>query len=334
MPSRDASRSFISGRILATLTILAVLGIAPMVIQWLGEPFFIRVFTRIVIFALAASALNVLLGYGGLVSLMHAALLGVGGYAVAILAQHHFNGEGMPFLGGWRGTEELALSIPLGVLAATLVSLVTGIVSLRTSGTYFIMITLAFNQMIFYFFGALDQYGGYDGMQILGTLTLFGTAISRPVFYYVCWGALAAALLLMGRAIDSRFGTVIRATEQNHARVLAVGVPALRYRLTAFALSGALAGLAGALWAAAQGFMSPADLSWSRSADLVIMVILGGLGVLIGPTIGAALYVILELVLSSWTEFWQLAFGLILIVFVTVQPRARRLLAQQRLGRT
>lgn len=308
-------RRFAAGA-LPSVLLVAALGLVPTVAQAIDDPFLIRVFTRVVVFAIAAVGLNLVLGYGGLVSLMHAGFFGIGGYVVAILAHHEMNAE--PFLSVLPGTANLAISLPLGVAAAGLVAALTGIVCLRTSGAYFIMITLAFNQMLYYFFVALQQYGGEDGLQILSTLHLAGFDVTRRVpFYYLCVAVLALTLLVIGRLVDSRFGAVIRATSQNERRVVALGIPPLRYKLLAFVISGAVAGLAGALLATGQQFISPADMSWIRSGDLVVMIVLGGMMTVWGPVLGAAVFLILELVLSSWTMYWQLPFGL-LIIFTVV----------------
>lgn len=307
-------RRFAAGA-LPPLLLVVALALVPTISQALDDPFLIRVFTRVVVFAIAAVGLNLVLGYGGLVSLMHAGFFGIGGYVVAILAHHEMNAE--PLFGGLPGTANLAISLPLGMATAALVAALTGIVCLRTSGAYFIMITLAFNQMLYYFFVALQQYGGEDGLQILSTLTLAGFDVTKRVpFYYLCVGVLAVTLLVFARLVESRFGAVIRATSQNERRVVALGIPPLRYKLLAFVISGAVAGLAGALLATGQQFISPADMSWIRSGDLVVMIVLGGMMTVWGPVLGAAVFLILELVLSSWTMYWQLPFGLLIILMV------------------
>ena len=299
----------------AIAAIVAALACVPAVASALGEPFIVRVATRVTVFAMAAAALNLVLGYGALVSLLHAGLLGIGGYVVCILSWHAFNGEAFGFGPlGFAGTQRLALSLPLAALAGGLAAAAMGAVSLRTSGSYFIMITLAFNQMLFYFFVGLQKYGGEDGLQVLGSLDLIGLDPGKRVpFFYVCVAALAATLLLLQRIVDSRFGMVLRAAAQNERRVIAVGIPPFRYKLAAFAISGAIVALAGGLQATGQQFMSPASMSWTVSGDLVVMCVLGGLGTVWGPAVGAALFVLLELVLSSQTTYWHLPFGLVII---------------------
>lgn len=301
------------------LALVGLLALVPPVARLLDDPFLIRVFTRVAVFALAAVALNIVLGFGGMVSLLHAGFVGVGGYVVGILAYHDANAE--PLL-TWpivvAGTSELAVSLPLAMVACALLAAATGLVSLRTAGAYFIMITLAFNQMLYYVFVALQRYGGDDGLQIQGGLTLLGHDVTgRVTFYYIALGFLFAALVLASRLVESRFGIVLRAAAQNERRVVALGIPPLRYKLLAFVISGTLTGLAGALLATGQQFISPVDMSWVRSGDLVVMCVLGGLGAVWGPVVGAAVFLLLELVLESWTTHWQLAFGLLIVLMVT-----------------
>ncbi|QCI64743.1 branched-chain amino acid ABC transporter permease [Phreatobacter stygius] len=302
------------------LLVLLALATVPVVATAAGEPFLIRVFTRIVIFALAAAGLNLVLGFGGLVSLAHASLFGIGGYVVAILAQHEAEAEPFGFAPLLlSGTSDLMISVPLAVLASGLVAAAMGIVAIRTGGAYFIMITLAFNQMLYYFFVALQRYGGEDGLQILGSLHLAGLDVANRVhFYYACLVLLGLVLVATQRLVDSRFGMVLRATAQNERRVVAVGLAPLSYKLVAFALSGAIAGLAGALMAVGQQFISPVDMAWIRSGDLVVICVMGGLTVVVGPVIGAAVFLMLELVLSSYTSHWHLPFGIIVIGLAVV----------------
>ena len=299
----------------APVLLIAALACVPLAAQALDNPFLIRLFTRVIVLSIVAVALNFVLGFGGLVSLMHAGLFGIGAYGVAILSHHEFNAE--PLLFGWTGTSNLALSGPIAVALAALAALVMGFICLRTSGSYFIMITLAFNQMLYYFFVSLQDYGGDDGLQILGTIDFAGFNITKRVtFYYVCLGALALVIAAFVRIVGSRFGTILQATAQNERRVIALGIPPLRYKLAAFVISGAIAGLAGALWATGQQFVSPSDLSWVRSGDYVVMAVLGGMARVWGPVVGAVVFVLLEAMLPSWTQYWQLPFGLVVILIV------------------
>lgn len=300
------------------LVLIGLLVLVPPLAQLLDDPFLIKVFTRVIVFGIAAVGLNLILGFGDLISLMQAGFFGIGGYTVAILAYHDINVE--PLV-GWpltlTGTTNLAISLPLGALAAAVFAALAGLVCLRTSGAYFIMITLAFNQMLYYFFVALQKYGGEDGLQILGNLHLVGfDVVKRVPFYYLCLIVLVVILVLLDRLVESRFGMAVRALAQNERRAIALGIPPLRYKLLAFVISGAIGGLAGGLLAASQQFVSPADMAWVRSGELVVMVVLGGLATVWGPVAGAAVFLILELVLSSFTLSWQLPFGLLIIVMI------------------
>ncbi len=305
-------------RIAPILLLIALLAVVPPIAQAIDDPFLIKVFTRVIIFAIAAVALNFTLGYGDLISLLQAGFFGVGGYTVAILAYHDANAEplfGWPLTLG--GTSDLALSLPLGALTAAIVAVSTGLVCLRTSGAYFIMITLAFNQMLYYFFVALQKYGGEDGLQILSNLQFAGFDVAKRVpFYYLCLTVLGATLGLLDRLVESRFGFAVRAIAQNERRAVALGISPLRYKLLAFVITGTIGGLAGGLLAASQQFVSPADMAWARSGELVVMVVLGGLATVWGPVAGAAVFLILELVLSSFTISWQLPFGLLIILMI------------------
>lgn len=298
------------------ILIVVLLGCVPLLSWAMDDPFLIRLFTRIVIFSIAAVALNLVLGFGGLVSLLHAGLMGMGGYVVGILAYHETNAIpiGLGFL-SFDGTTDLLVALPLALISSTLLALVTGIVCLQSTGVYFIMITLAFNQMIFYFFVALQFYGGEDGLQILTPLNVAGFNLPKGIgYFYICLVVLAATLLLMRRIVGSRFGVALGGIRQNERRLIAVGAPAMPYKLTAFAISGAICGLAGVLLAGSQNFVSPADLSWIRSADLAIIAVLGGVSVTWGPVLGAIVFYIAELWLSSLTVHWQLPFGIMVIV--------------------
>ena len=302
------------GDFVPPLLILLALAAVPLVAQAIDQPFIVKVATRVVIFAIAAVALNFVVGFGGLVSLCHAGLFGIGGYVVGILAWHDFNAESLWF---FSGTSNLALSLPLAALVCGVVSAAVGAISLRTSGPYFLMITLAFNQMLYYAAVALQKYGGDDGLQIMSNVTLGPLDVSnRYRFFYLALFFLAVTLFLVGRFVQSRFGMALRAAARNETRAIAVGIDPWIYRLAAFTISGMIAGVAGALLAAGQQFISPVDMGWDRSGDLVVMAVLGGVGVVWGPALGAAAFVILELVLSSWTSHWQLAFGLLIVLVV------------------
>jgi branched-chain amino acid transport system permease protein len=275
------------------------------VYPWLtGNVFVLTLFTRIVILALAATSLNLILGYGGMMSFGHAAYLGIGGYAVGMLAH--------------EGIASGFVQFPVAVLASALFALVVGALSLRTRGVYFIMITLAFGQMIYYVAAGLDRYGSDDGLTIYRR-SQFGGAVdlsNRTQFYYVCLAVLFACLVLVWRIVNSRFGLVIQGARSNERRMQAIGFPIVRYRLVCFVIAGAMCGLAGALLANHTEFISPSIMYWTRSGDLMVMVILGGIGSLFGPLIGAIAFLGLEEVLSGITEYWQIIIGPLLLLVV------------------
>jgi branched-chain amino acid transport system permease protein len=269
-----------------------------------GNIFVLTLFTRIVIFALAAASLNLIMGYGGMMSFGHAAYLGIGGYAVGILA-HEGIGSGF-------------IQWPVALAASALFALVIGALSLRTRGVYFIMITLAFAQMAYYVASGLSRYGGDDGLTVYKRSD-FGGLInlsSRVQFYYLCLGCLIGGIYLIWRIVNSRFGMVVQGVRSNEQRMQAIGFPANRYRLVCFVISGTMCGLAGALLANNTDFISPAVMYWTRSGDLMVMVVLGGMGSLFGPVIGTIVFLVLEEFLSQITEYWALIMGPLLLLIV------------------
>jgi branched-chain amino acid transport system permease protein len=295
--------SFNARNVVAALTVAGLL-LLPLYSHLSGNIFVLTLFTRIVIFALAAASLNLIMGYGGMMSFGHAAYLGIGGYAVGILA---FEGIGSGFI-QW----------PVALAASALFALVIGALSLRTRGVYFIMITLAFAQMAYYVASGLARYGADDGLTIYKRSD-FGGLINlsnRVQFYYLCLGCLFGGIYLIWRIVNSRFGMVIQGLRSNEARMQAIGFPVTRYRLACFVISGTLCGLAGALLANNTDFVSPAVMFWTRSGDLMVMVILGGMGSLFGPVIGAIVYLVLEEFLSQLTEYWALIMGPLLLLIV------------------
>jgi branched-chain amino acid transport system permease protein len=302
---------------------LAVLVAGPLVAQLLDEPFYIRLFTRIVVMAIAAVSLDLILGYGGMVSFGHAAFVGVGAYVTGILAAHAASGEP---LATWPivvpGSDNAFIVWPLAVSAAALAALVIGLVSLRTTGIAFIMITLAFAQMLYFFFIALQKYGGEDGLQMSGRSRFGGLDLDdKLTFYYLALAVLAIVLGFCRRLVASRFGMVLRGCRQNERRMRAIGFATYRYRLAGFVIAGAIAGLAGILLANSQNYVSPADMAWTRSGEFIVMVVLGGMGTLVGPVLGAAAYLLLELLLGGITIHWQAIFGPLLIVTVLFAKR-------------
>lgn len=311
-----ASLRFRRGPWLAIAAVGILLALVPILANLFDQPFFIRVGSRIIVFAVAAVSLNILLGYAGLISVMHAAVLGLGGYTVAILATH----TSEPFM-TWpfavSGTTNLLIAAPLAIGVTALVSAVLGMVALRTRGAYFIMITLAFNQMLYYLFISMDKYGGDEGLQVTVPLTLGGLPLSdRNAVYYTCLACLIAVMVFASLLVRSRFGMVIRAAAGNEQRVSSVGIAAPRYQLAAFVMAGGIAGLAGVLLVLSQQFVSPADMAWTRSGELIVMVVLGGTAGVAGPVLGAAVFLLFELLLSTLTIHWQLPFGVLIILMV------------------
>jgi branched-chain amino acid transport system permease protein len=285
------------------------LTLVPPAAALLDQPFYIDLFRRMMIFAIAALSLDLILGYGGMVSFGHAVYLGIGAYAVGILTFH--------------GVDNGFLQWGLAVLASALAALVIGAVSLRTSGVYFIMITLAFAQMLYYLGISIETYGGDDGMR-LTSRSRFGDLIDLghpAVFYYLVMVVLVLCLVVGHRLVHARFGLVIRATRSNEPRMRAIGFSTLRYKLTAFVIAGAMCGLAGALLANHTEYVTPEFMQWTRSGEIMAMVILGGMGSLVGPVLGALVLLLLEDVLSAWTVHWQIILGPFLISVVLFAKR-------------
>jgi branched-chain amino acid transport system permease protein len=297
--------------------------VLPPVAQAVGETYLISLFSRILIYALAAVSLDLILGYGGMVSLGHAAYFGIGAYVVGISAFHSVEGIALISWPLQVGGQELGLIVwPAAVCISALFAAVIGALSLRTSGMHFIMITLAFAQMLYYFFVSLEAYGGDDGLSLFSRNTLPGLDIgSDTVFYYVCLGLLAAFLFLAQRMVHARFGMVIQGCQANERRMQALGFPTYRYRLTCFIIAGAGAGLAGALIANQTEYVSPGLLHWTRSGEILVMVLLGGMGTLFGPVLGAATLLLLEEFLAIYTEHWMVYLGPFLILVVLFAKR-------------
>ncbi|MGA7103133.1 MAG: branched-chain amino acid ABC transporter permease [Pseudolabrys sp.] len=291
-------------RTIVGLLLLLALVLLPVYVELTGSRFLLTLFTRIAILALAAVSLNLILGYGGMMSFGHAAYLGIGGYAVGILA---FEGVTTGFV-QW----------PVALLVSAFFALVIGALSLRTRGVYFIMITLAFAQMAYYIVAGLARYGGDDGLTIQKRSQFIAPInLSNKVqFYYICLALLCAAIYLVWRLINSRFGMAIQGARSNDTRMRAIGFPTYRYKLTCFVIAGTLCGLAGALLANHTDFVSPAMMYWTRSGDLIIMVVLGGMGSTFGPLFGAVALLVLEEVLSGITEYWQIILGPLLLLVV------------------
>lgn len=288
---------------IATIIIMLLLLALPLLAWGMGNKFYLDFSVRIICLAIAAVSLNLILGFGGMVSFGHAAFVGIGAYAVGIPSYH--------------GYESAWLHFPLAMLAAALFALVTGAISLRTKGVYFIMITMAFAQMAYYFFLSLEEYGGDDGMTLWSRSDFGFIDISDGLtFFLLCYAVLAVCIYLTFRIVNSRFGMVLRGCNSNEARMKALGYNTYAYRLTAYVISGAMCGVAGALIANLQDFITADTMTWTRSGELMFMVILGGAGSLFGPVLGAVSFLLIEEVLSAYTIYWALPFGIILILSV------------------
>jgi branched-chain amino acid transport system permease protein len=300
--------------------LLLLLAAVPIYAAWTGNAFLVTLFTRIVILGMAATTLNLILGYGGMVSFGHAVYLGIGGYAVGILA--------------YEGVTSGFVQWPLAIIVSALFALIVGALSLRTRGVYFIMITLAFAQLLYYFGVGLDRYGADDGLSIRQRSQFAGLVnlSDRTLFYYLCLALLLVTIYLTWRLVNSRFGMVIQGSRSNDRRMRAIGFPTFRYRLTAFVIAGAICGLAGALLANHTGFISPATMHWTRSGDLIVMVVLGGMASSFGPLIGALVLLSLEEALPiviraaafpvfgdaavRMAEYWQIVLGPLFLLVV------------------
>jgi len=293
-----------SARGLVTFAVLAILALLPPVASLIGQGFYVDVFTRIMIFAIAALSLDIILGYGGMVSFGHAAYLGIGAYAVGILA----------FYGIDNGFVQFGVAILVSAAAALFI----GFISLRTSGIYFIMITLAFGQMIYFLSISLNTYGGDNGLNIErpSDFTRLVDLRDANTLYYLVFAIMALFLFLGRRLVASRFGMTIRGAKSNERRMAAIGFSVLRYRLAAFVVAGAMCGVAGALLANQDLFVSPSIMQWTRSGEILMMVILGGMGTLVGPILGAVAFLALETALSDVTGHWQAIMGPILVLVV------------------
>jgi branched-chain amino acid transport system permease protein len=296
--------------------LIVALAALPLLFAAVDEPFYLDVVTRMMIFGIAALSLDLILGFGGMISLGHAVYLGIGGYAVGILAYY--------------GVTDGFLQLGAAVLCSGLAALVIGAISLRTSGVFFLMITLAFSQMVYFLAISINTFGGDDGLTISGPSDLGLDLRNANILYYFVLVALAALLWIGGRIVTSRFGMLIRGIKFNESRMTAIGFPTFRYKLTAFVIAGAICGFAGALLANQTLFVSPSLIHWSRSGELLVMVIAGGIGTLVGPVIGAILYLLLEKVLSAWTVYWGACIGVSLLVLVLLGKRGILGLMQRR----
>jgi branched-chain amino acid transport system permease protein len=297
-----------SRRTWVLVAISAFLLLLPLVTSQLGQPFYLTFMTRVLIFALAALSLDLILGYGGLVSLGHAAFFGVAAYVVGICAA--------------EGVHQAWIQWPLAIGATALASTLIGLIVLRTSGVYFIMITLAFGQMLYFLFVSLRQYGGDDGLTLPSRSQLpFLDLGHGPTLYYLTLAILAACVLLLHRLTNARFGLLLQGAKHNARRMGALGFPVFRYRLAAFVIAGVICGIAGILQANLTQFVSPSYMGWTRSGELIVMVVMGGMGTLFGPILGAFALLALEEGLSELTIHWMAILGPILVLLVLYARR-------------
>ena len=283
------------------LSALVALGLFPIVADLMGHAFYLDLGTRIVCLAIAAVGLNLILGFGGMISFGHAAFIGIGAYCVGIPSYYGITG--------------VFFHIPLAVGVSAVFALLTGAICLRTKGVYFIMITMAFAQMVFFAFVSIEEYGADDGL-VIETRSVFPLGIdleNNVVMFLICYVSLLLVILLVYRIVNSRFGLVIQGARANERRMRAIGYNTYLYRLVCYVISGAICGYSGALLGNFTNFISPEMMDWTRSGELMFMVILGGAATWSGPVIGTLIIVLLEEFLSSFSVYWQLFLGLFLI---------------------
>ena len=286
------------------LFLFALFAIVPLAASFGPKTFILALVTRIMILGIAAMSLDLLIGYGAMISFGHAAFVGIGAYSVAILASH--------------GINDLFIQLCAALGTSCLFALLTGAISLRTKGVYFIMITLAFGQMLFFLTTSLAAYGGDDGLTLASRSAVFGSNLlkSDTALYFVVFGFMVGTYLLLRAVVASRFGRVLRGIAENPVRMQAIGFAPYRYQLVAYVIAGMIAGAAGCLFANQAEFVSPAYATWQRSGDLIFIIVLGGLGTLHGAIVGAAIFSLLAEFLSGLTEHWAMIFGPILILVV------------------
>ncbi|MFC3167732.1 branched-chain amino acid ABC transporter permease [Paracoccus fontiphilus] len=301
-------RARLAGRLKLALCLFAVLAVVPPLAHAAGEPFLIVVATRMMVFAIAALSLDLILGYGAMVSFGHAAYLGLGAYAVAILSR--------------AGIDDLVLQLLAAMAASALFAAVTGAISLRTRGVYFIMITLAFGQMAFFFFVSFSTLGGDDGVALPARSTVLGLPLLEGAqgMFYATLALLVAVFAGLYRLTLSRFGRVLTGTRESALRMQAIGFRPFPYQLTAYVIAGCLCSVAGVLLANQAIYVSPAYMSWHRSGEMIVMLVLGGVGSLTGAMAGALVTIALEEGLARFSDHWRLGFGLVLVAVALFSP--------------
>lgn len=285
--------------------LIFVCAFMPWIAPAIGQEFYTDVFARIMIVAIAAISLNLIMGFSGMISFGHAVFVGIGGYTVGIFASH--------------GIESVYIQWPVGILASGFFALIIGAISLRTKGVYFIMITLAFAQMMYFLSVSIEKYGSDDGLTI-DARSDFGISFfdlnDANTMYFTIFVLMLGCLFLTRKIVNSRFGRVIRAAKSNNDRMHSIGYPTFRYKLTVFVIAGMMTGLSGLLSANFEDFVSPDMMQWTFSGELIFMVVLGGMGTIMGPLGGAIIFLMLSEVLSNITEAWHLIFGPFLILVV------------------
>ena len=301
-PAAQSSRP-LRGIVLPAV-IFAAFALVPLLAAWTSQQYVLDIAARMMAFAVAAVALDLVVGYGGLISLGHAAFIGLGAYTVGILAA--------------EGIGDAVVSLPAAIAVSMLFAWLTGIVCVRTRGAYFIMITLAFGQMVYFIATSLALYGGDNGLTIAARNTVAGLPLlkSDRVFYYFTLACLLATYLFCRALVESRFGRVLRGARENATRMAAIGFKVRRFQLVAYVIAGGLGGLSGFLLANLTEFVAPTYMSWQQSGELLVMVILGGVGTLDGAILGTAAYLVAEEFLSAWIENWKVIFGPILVLVV------------------
>ena len=291
-----------------TLAVVAVLALLPLAAAALGQPFYVVFATRVLIYALIATSLNLLIGYGGMVSFGHAAFVGAGAYTVAML---------MP-----AGVASAWLLWPAALLAGAGFAFLVGAVSLRTRGVYFIMITLAFAQMAYYLVLSLRVLGSDDGLTLSNRPSLGLVDLNRDTtFYYAALAILLAALAGMRVLLNAPLGRALQGIRDNETRMEAIGFATYRLKLLVFVIAGAAAGLGGGLLVSLNGLVGPNLLNWTQSGLLMIMVILGGAGRLLGGALGAVLLLVVEEAIAEHTIHWPLVIGVVLLAVVLFAPQ-------------
>lgn len=302
-------RPRLSGQIRLAAAVFIILALLPILLSFSGQSFFISVICRMMIYAIAALSLDLILGYGGMVSFGHAAFLGIGAYTVLIL-------NGM-------GVTDLAIQTIAALVVSALFAVVTGAISLRTRGIYFIMITLAFGQMAFFFFISLAALGGDDGKALSRRSTIFGQSWlqNETSLFYLVLALLIIVFVILSRLTRSRFGRVLVGSRENELRMEAMGYEVFPFRLIAYVISAAICGLAGVLLANQTLYVSPGIMSWVRSGEMIIMLVVGGIGSLSGALVGALVTVGLEELLARFSEHWKLVFGILLLLLVLYAPK-------------